>query len=98
MAAKNKRPAIPEIHSDLELPASHAIADGWGDFAETILPVIAGTDHAQAQIAFHFGALYVLQIAQQVIANRSGEEVSLALAMLDGELDEFIKAHAVVTQ
>jgi hypothetical protein len=33
---------------------------------------------AQAHIAFHFGAMYVLQIAQQVIAERSGEAVSLA--------------------
>jgi hypothetical protein len=52
-------------------PSSHAIADGWASFAGTVLPSIGGNEHAQAQIAFHFGALYVLQIAQQVIAGRS---------------------------
>jgi hypothetical protein len=48
-----------------------------------------------AVVAFHFGAMYVLQIAQQVIADRSGEEVSLALGMLDAELEQFMKAHAI---
>jgi hypothetical protein len=42
--------------------------------------------------------MYVLQIAQQVIADRSGNEVSLALGMLDAELDQFMKSHAVVVQ
>jgi hypothetical protein len=81
------------------LPADNlAVIDGWADFAQTILPTIGGTNHAQAQIAFHFGAMYVLQIAQQVIAERSGEEASLALNMLDAELDEFMKSHAITIQ
>jgi len=84
--------------SDLDLPISHAIADSWLKFAETVLPSIQGTDHAQAHIAFHFGAMYVLQIAQQVIADRSGEEVSLALDILDAELDRFMTSHAVAFQ
>jgi predicted membrane-bound spermidine synthase len=83
---------------DLDPPISHAIADGWANFAETVLPSIGGTEHAQAHIAFHFGAMYVLQIAQHVIAQRSGEEVPLVLGMLDAELDEFMKSHAVAIQ
>lgn len=42
--------------------------------------------------------MYVLQIAKQVIAHRSDEEVSLALAMLDAELDQFIDSHAIKVQ
>jgi flagellar biosynthesis/type III secretory pathway protein FliH len=42
--------------------------------------------------------MYVLEIAQQVIADRSDEEVELALAMLRAELDQFMKAHAVAIQ
>jgi hypothetical protein len=42
--------------------------------------------------------MYVLQIAQQIIAERSGEEVSLALGMLDAELDQFMRSHAVAMQ
>ena len=83
---------------DLDPPISHAIAAGWADFAQTILPTIGGTNHAQAQIAFHFGAMYVLQIAQQVITERSGEETSLALNMLDAELEQFMKSPAVAIQ
>jgi hypothetical protein len=83
---------------DLDPPISHAIANGWADFAETILPAIGGDIHAEAHIAFHFGAMYVLQIAQHVMAERSGEDVSFALGMLGAELEEFMKAHAVVTQ
>jgi hypothetical protein len=75
---------------DLDPPVSHAIANGWANFAETVLPSISGIDHAEAHIAFHFGAMYVLQIAQQVIAARSGDEVSLALGMLDAELEQFM--------
>ena len=44
------------------------LADGWSKFAETVLPTIGGTNHAEAHVAFHFDAMYVLQIAQQVIA------------------------------
>ena len=50
---------------DLDPPISHAIADGWSSFVETILPTIGGTEHAQPHIVFHIGAMYVLQIAQQ---------------------------------
>jgi hypothetical protein len=83
---------------DNDPPISHAITDGWADFAETILPSIGGTEHAQAHVAFHFGALYVLQIVEQVVAQRSVEEATLALGMLDAELDEFMKSHALLTQ
>jgi hypothetical protein len=86
--------------SDIDdgLPISHAMADGWANFAETILPSIGGDEHAQAHIAFHVGAMYVLEIAQQVIARWSGEEASLALGMVEAELDAFMKAHAIVIQ
>jgi hypothetical protein len=79
-------------------PTNHAIADGWANFVETVLSSIGGTDHAAAHVAFHFDAMYVLQIAQQVIAEMSNEEASLALGMLDAELDQFMKSHAVVIQ
>ena len=42
--------------------------------------------------------MYVLQLAQQVIADRSSDALSVALDMLDAELDEFIKSHAIVVQ
>jgi hypothetical protein len=83
---------------DLDPPISHAIANGWADFAQTILPGVGGDKDAGAHIAFHFGAMYVLQIALHVLAERSGEEAALALGMLDAELDEFMKAHAVAIQ
>ena len=83
---------------DLDPPISHVVSDGWASFAETIRPTIGGTDNAKAHVAFHFGAIYVLQIAKQVIAHRSDEEVSLALAMLDAELDQFIDSHAIKVQ
>jgi hypothetical protein len=83
---------------DLEPPISYAISDGWSKFAETVLPTIGGTKHAEAHVAFHFGAIYVLQIAQQMIARRSGEELSLAMNMLDSELDDFMKSHAIAIQ
>ena len=83
---------------DLDLPVSNAITAGWTDFAQTILPAIGGSTHAEAHIAFHFGAMYVLEIAKQVIAHTSGEEVLLALGMLDAELDIFMKSHAVSVQ
>jgi hypothetical protein len=79
-------------------PISHVVSDSWASFAETVLPTIGSTDNAKAHVAFHFGAMYVLQIAQQVIAHRSGEEVSLALAMLDAELDQFMDSHAIIVQ
>ncbi|HSY08983.1 MAG TPA: hypothetical protein VK820_10675 [Steroidobacteraceae bacterium] len=56
------------------------------------------TEHAQAHIAFHFGALHVLQIVEQVVALESAEKAALALGMSTAELDEFVKAHALTTQ
>lgn len=40
----------------------------------------------------------MLEIAQQAMARWSGEEASLALGMVEAELDEFMKSHAVVMQ
>jgi hypothetical protein len=39
-----------------------------------------------------------LQIAQHVLAARSGEEAALALGTLDAEIEEFMSAHAVAVQ
>jgi hypothetical protein len=83
---------------DDDPPISHAIADGWADFAETMLPSTGGDEHAQANIAFHVGAMYVLEIAQQALARWSGEDASLALGMVEAELDELMNAHAVAVQ
>jgi hypothetical protein len=78
--------------------ASHAIADGWTKFAETILPGIGGDAHAEAHIAFHFGAMYVLQILEHVVEHGSAEAAAFALSTMTAELEEFMKAHAVATQ
>ena len=83
---------------DLDRPISHAIADGWAEFSDKVLPTVGGTEHAQAHIAFHFGALYVLQILEETVAHKSTETAALALGKLTAELDEFVKAHAVVIQ
>jgi hypothetical protein len=83
---------------DSDLPIGQPIANGWANFSETVLPTIAGTDRAQARIAFHFGAMYVLQIVEQLVALESPEEAALGLRTLDAELDEFMKAHAVAIQ
>jgi hypothetical protein len=89
-----------DMPSDLEddLPTSHALADCWAEFAERVLPAVGGTQHAEAQVAFDFGAMYVLQLTQQVIAERSNEAVSLALQMLEAELEQFVKSHAIAMQ
>lgn len=84
--------------TDLDSPKSHAIADGWLKFAETILPTVSGNDHAQAHIAFSLWRFDVLQIVQEVVADRSVEAATLALRMLDAELEQFIKSHASVIQ
>jgi hypothetical protein len=63
----------------LNPPISRAIADGWADFAATVLPAIGGDTHAEADIAFHFSAIYVLQILEQVVEHGSAESVALAL-------------------
>jgi hypothetical protein len=101
-ARSSRLTAIAEkpIPSDIDLdpPISHAITDGWADFAQMVLPGVGGDKDAQAHIAFHFGAMYVLQIALHILAEHSGEEAALALGMLDAELDQFMKAHAVALQ
>ena len=55
---------------DDDPPVSRAIADGWAEFAERVLPAVRGTKLAEAHVAFHFGAMYVLQLTPQVIADR----------------------------
>jgi hypothetical protein len=73
-------PAIGRIMPsdiDLDPPISHAIADGWAEFAEMVLPLSVALSTLE-RIAYHFDVMYVLQIAQQVIEDRPGEEVSLA--------------------
>jgi hypothetical protein len=84
--------------TDDDPPISHAVADGWTDFAATILPGVGGDTHAEAHIAFHFGAMYVLQILEQVVEHGSAESAALALSMLTTELEEFMKAYAVAVQ
>jgi hypothetical protein len=54
--------------------------------------------HAEAHIAFHFGAMYVLQILEQVVEHGSAEAAALALSMLGAELEQFMKAHAAALQ
>jgi hypothetical protein len=83
---------------DDDAPISHAIADGWFEFAAKILPALGGSAQAQAQVAFHFGALHVLQILKEVVAHESPEAAALGLSMLDAELDEFLKAHTSAIQ
>ena len=84
------------MSSDSDPPGGHAIADGWSTFTETVLPTIGGAEHAQAHIAFHFGALYVLQLVGEIVAQQSTEKAAAALGMLDAELAEFMSAHAIM--
>jgi hypothetical protein len=42
--------------------------------------------------------MYVLQIVKLIVADRSAEDAALALGMLDGEIEEFLQAHAVAMQ
>jgi hypothetical protein len=79
-------------------PVTYAIAEGWAKFAETVLPGIGGGPNAGAHVAFHFGALYVLQLVSKVVGERSAEAAAVALGMLNAELEEFMEAHAVVVQ
>jgi hypothetical protein len=79
--------------TDLDPPTSHAIADDWNNFAETVLPSVGGYAHAEAHIAFHFGAMYALQILEQAVEHGSAEAAALALSMLTAELEEFMKTH-----
>jgi len=57
---------MPSDNED-DLPVSHAIADGWAEFAERVMPGVGGTTHGQAHVAVHFGALYVLQLSQEIV-------------------------------
>jgi len=82
---------------DDDLPVSHAIADGWAEFAERVMPGVGGTTHAQAHVAFHFGALYVLQLLQEVVEHKSAEAAAVALAMLTAKLNESLKTHSATT-
>jgi hypothetical protein len=86
------------MDDDLVPPIGDAIANGWATFAETVLPSIGGVKDAPAHIAFYFGAMYVLQILEQVVEHGSAEAAALTLSMLTAELEEFMKAHAVKTQ
>jgi hypothetical protein len=86
------------LDTDLDPPISHAIADGWADFATTILPATGGDAHAEAHIAFHFGAMYALQILEQVVEHGSAEAAALALSTLTAEHEKFVKAHAIAMQ
>ena len=86
------------IDIDSDPPISHAIADGWANFSETVAPGIGGSAHAEAHIAFYFSAMYVLQIVKLIVADRWAEDAALALGMLDAEIEEFMEAHAVAMQ
>lgn len=81
------------ISSDIddERPVSHAIANGWAEFAETVLPYIAGFERGKVNVAFYFGAMYVLQILEHIVARESAEAAAIALDMLSTEPDEFMK-------
>jgi hypothetical protein len=72
------------MSNDIETdpPISHAIANGWAEFAATVLPAIDGTERGKANVAFHFGAMYVLQILKHVVARESAEAATVALGML----------------
>jgi hypothetical protein len=88
------------MHSDFDddPPSSHAIAEGWAEFSEKVLPTLGGTGAAQAHMAFYFGALHVLQIVDQIAESGSADAAALALSILTIELNEFIKAHSITTQ
>jgi hypothetical protein len=45
------------MRSDFDAPPiGHAIADGWTEFAERVLPAVHDAGKADAHVAFHFGA------------------------------------------
>jgi hypothetical protein len=83
---------------DPDPPVSHALADGWANFSETVMPGVGGGAQAEAHIAFYFGAMYVLQIVKLIVADRSTEDAALALSMLAQSWTKFMKAHAVAVQ
>jgi hypothetical protein len=86
------------MDDEFDPPINNAIVNGWTNFAETVLPSIGGVKDAPAHIAFHFGAMYVLQILEQVVEHGSAEAMALTLSILTAELNEFVEAHAVRTQ
>ena len=63
-----------------------------------VLPGVVGDKDEPAHIAFHFGAMYVLQALEQVVEHRSAESAALALSMLTTELEKFVKARAAAVQ
>jgi len=69
-----------------------------GKFRRNRSTSIGGVKDAPAHIAFHFGAMYVLQILERVVEHGSVEAATITLSMLTTELDEFMKVHAVTTQ
>jgi hypothetical protein len=84
--------------AELDPPITPAIAEGRGEVRPNDFARVNGNAHSEAHVAFHFGALYVLQLVQQVVAERSAEAAALALGMLNSELEEFMEAHAVAVQ
>jgi hypothetical protein len=83
---------------DDDPPISNAIAEGWSEFSEKVLPTVGGTEIAQAHMAFYFGALHVLQVIEQIAENGCADAAELALSILTIELNEFIEAHSSTTQ
>jgi hypothetical protein len=73
-------------------PTSRVVAEGWTEFAQTLLPTIADTGQAPTQVAFYFGAMYLLHVVQPAIAGGSDEAVSLAFKLLEAELNELADA------
>jgi hypothetical protein len=63
MLRPHARKIMPSDIDD-DPPVSHAIAEGWAEFAQRVLPTIGGNEGAQAHMAFHFGALHALQILE----------------------------------
>jgi hypothetical protein len=46
--------------NDVDDPSvTHALADGWANFSETVLPGISGSAHSEAHIALYFSAMYL---------------------------------------
>jgi len=87
-----------QVFGRTAVPTATALADGWANFSETVLPGIGGSAHAEAHIAFYFAAMYMLQIVKLIVADRSAEDAALALETLDAEIEEFLQAHAVAVQ
>jgi hypothetical protein len=76
-------------------PTSRVVAEGWREFAQTLLPTIAETGHVPTQVAFYSGAMYLLHVVQPAIAGGSDEAVSLAFKLLEAELSELADARTL---